>query len=40
MGWIYKQLENEYAYQTSEDAILETIKANDYEFTSDGKLFI
>jgi hypothetical protein len=31
-------LQNEYEYQTSEEAIIETIKANEYEFTEDGKL--
>ncbi len=39
MKWIYKQLEKEYEYQTSKKAITETIKANDYEFTEDGKLY-
>jgi len=31
-------LQKEYEYQTSEEAIIESIKANDYEFTEDGKL--
>ena len=31
-------LQKEYEYQTSEEAIIETIKANDCEFTEDGKL--
>jgi hypothetical protein len=31
-------LRNEYEYQTSEEAIIETIEANEYEFTQDGKL--
>jgi len=31
-------LRKEYEYLTSEDAIVETIKANEYEFTEDGKL--
>ena len=31
-------LTKEYKYLTSEDAIIETIKANEYEFTEDGKL--
>ena len=39
MEWIYEQLENEYDYATSEEAILETIEANDYEFTGDGKIY-
>lgn len=36
---IYKALEEEYFYQTSEEAIKETIEANEYEFTQDGRLF-
>jgi hypothetical protein len=31
-------LQKEYEYQTSEEAIIETIRANEYEFTEDGKL--
>lgn len=31
-------LKREYDYKTSEEAIVETIKANDYEFTDEGKL--
>ena len=31
-------LRKEYEYLTSEEAIIETIQANEYEFTSDGKL--
>ncbi|MGD0340536.1 MAG: hypothetical protein ABSA76_02345, partial [Bacteroidales bacterium] len=31
-------LTKEYEYLTSEEAIIETIKANEYEFTEDGKL--
>jgi len=38
MDWIYRQLQSEYDYQTSEEAILETIEANEYEFTEDGEL--
>jgi hypothetical protein len=36
MRWIYRTLEKEYDYMTSEEAIKETIIANDYEFTKDG----
>jgi hypothetical protein len=36
--WIYKKLESGYDYLTSEQAILETIQANDYEFTENGNL--
>ena len=32
-------LKNEYEYLTSEEAIRETIIANEYDFTADGKLF-
>ena len=32
-------LEKEYEYQTSEEAIIETIKANEYEFDEEGNLF-
>lgn len=32
-------LQNEYDYRTSTEAIIETINANGYEFTEDGKLF-
>lgn len=35
---IYRELEKEYDYCTSEEAITETIKANDYDFTEDGKI--
>jgi hypothetical protein len=31
-------LSNEYDYQTSDEAIIETIQANDYEFTENGSL--
>lgn len=32
-------LQNEYEYQQSDKAIIETIEANDYDFTEDGKLY-
>lgn len=32
-------LSNEYDYLTSREAIIETIEANEYEFTEDGKLY-
>ncbi len=35
--FLYKSLENEYDYLTSEEAIVESIKANEYLFTADGK---
>lgn len=36
---IYKSLEKEHDYLTSREAIEETIRCNDYEFTSNGNLF-
>jgi len=36
--WIYSRLEEEYDYLTSEDLILESIHANEYEFTEEGEL--
>lgn len=33
---IYEDLENEYTYQTTDEAVTEGIRANDYEFTEDG----
>ena len=36
MRWIYKRLESEYEYLQSDEAIIETIEANDYDFTEDG----
>jgi hypothetical protein len=32
-------LQKEYEYLTSEEAIIETIEANEYEFTEDGELY-
>jgi len=32
-------LRKEYEYQTSEEAIIDTIEANDYEFTIEGKIY-
>jgi len=32
-------LQKQYEYLTSEEAIVETIEANEYEFTEDGKLY-
>lgn len=36
---IYRDLEKEYYYLTSETAVFESLQANDYEFTEDGKIF-
>jgi hypothetical protein len=45
LGWyydtcraIYRRLEKEYEYLTSDESIIETIHANEYEFTEDGKI--
>jgi hypothetical protein len=38
MDWIYKSLEKEYDYQTSESAIVELCEANDYLFDKHGNL--
>lgn len=35
---IYRELETEYEHLTSDDAVKETIEANDYEFTATGKV--
>ena len=36
--WIYKRLEEEYEYQTSDEAVAETCEANGYEFYEDGSI--
>jgi hypothetical protein len=36
--WIYKQLESNFDYQTSDTAVAETIEVNGYEFTEEGKI--
>jgi hypothetical protein len=36
MRWIYKQLEQEYAFQTEAEQIKDTIIANDLQFNADG----
>lgn len=37
--WLYRQLEREYYYRSSDEAIDETIVANDYTFTETGRRF-
>ncbi len=39
MRYLYRKLEKEYYYLISDAAIIETIEANDYEFTEDGELY-
>ena len=38
MRILYRKLKDQYYYLNSDEAIIEYIKANDYEFTEDGKL--
>jgi len=37
--WLYRQLEREYEFQTSDEVTDEAIMANDYTFTEDGRRF-
>lgn len=37
--WLYRQLEREYEYQTSDEAVDKAITANEYTFTEDGRRF-
>jgi hypothetical protein len=37
-NWLYSQLEKEYEYANSDEAITETILCNEYEFYEDGSL--
>jgi len=37
--WLYRQLEREYEYRTSDDVVDETIAANEYAFTESGRRF-
>lgn len=37
MHWIYTTLEKEYDYQTSDEAVVESIETNDYDFDEDGE---
>lgn len=39
MRWIYKQLENAYEYETSEDNFKELCEANNYTFLECGKMY-
>ena len=39
MDLVYRWLENEYQYRTSEEVIAETIQANEYEFTEAGSIY-
>ena len=35
--WIYSRLESEHEYLTGDDSVSETLRANEYEFTADGR---
>src|SRR5690606_34440052 len=37
--WLYRQLEREYEYRTSDEAVDEAIAANEYSFTETGRRF-
>lgn len=37
--WLYKSLKAEYEYLTSDEAVAETIEANEYSFTSNGDIW-
>lgn len=37
--WLYRQLEREYEYLTSDEAVDESMIANDYTFTGSGRQF-
>ena len=39
MRWIYKRLEMEYEYLSSDESVAGSILANNYEFTEDGKIY-
>lgn len=38
MQWLYRALENEYEYVNSDEQLVESILANEYEFTAEGKI--
>ena len=37
--WLYRRLEREYGYQTSDEVVDQTITANEWAFTAQGQLF-
>jgi bacillopeptidase F (M6 metalloprotease family) len=37
--WLYRQLQREYDYLTSNEAVDESIEANEYTFTAEGRRF-
>ena len=38
-NWLYRQLEQEYEYQTSNEAVDETLVVGGYTFTEEGRRF-
>lgn len=38
MEWIYLQLETDYEWATAEEQVVESLEANNYDFTEDGKI--
>jgi hypothetical protein len=38
-GLLYRELEEEYWYQTSDEVVAENIAVNEYTFTADGRRF-
>lgn len=36
-GWIYTEMRDDLEYQTSDEAVVEGIEANDYDFDEDGR---
>jgi hypothetical protein len=38
--WVYRQLDAEYTYQTSDEAVDENMRANEYTFTAEGRRFV
>jgi hypothetical protein len=37
MDWIYRQLEAAYEFEQKDETVAENIRANEYEFTAEGK---
>ena len=37
--WLYRQLEREYDYLTSDESVDDAIRANNYTFTETGRRF-
>jgi len=38
MRWVYRALEQEYEYQTANEQVDDSIRANEYEFTETGRI--